>query len=122
MSVEFFLSEGKRLGNRESMKVQIQETIAIAIQALQRSPLSEFAVAERMRWARKRITKYEEDRAYSLIGIFGVSMAVRYGEGWENAFRRWSSKIEKTLKSKSSTPLLEYFWIESSFSILYTAY
>ncbi|KIJ13645.1 hypothetical protein PAXINDRAFT_135901, partial [Paxillus involutus ATCC 200175] len=37
-------------------------------------------VSEKMRWAAKRTTTKVEDVAYSLIGIFGVSMQIGYGE------------------------------------------
>jgi len=101
ISVEFFSSDCKRLGDKESLKLQIQEISGIDIQALQGSPLSEFTIVERMRWAAKRVTKLEEDRAYCLVGIFGVSMAAQYGEGRESAFKRLRSKIDKASDRKS---------------------
>ncbi|KAF9483140.1 hypothetical protein BDN70DRAFT_800286, partial [Pholiota conissans] len=45
-------------------------------------------IAERMSWAAKRRTTRGEDIAYSLMGIFGVSISVAYGEGPERAFFR----------------------------------
>ncbi|KAL9615665.1 MAG: hypothetical protein Q9160_009349, partial [Pyrenula sp. 1 TL-2023] len=66
-SVEFYSSEGKRLGDRESLKLQIQEITGINAQALQGSPLSGFSIEERMLWASRRVTKLEEDKAYSLL-------------------------------------------------------
>jgi hypothetical protein len=39
-------------------------------------------------WSRGRKTTRPEDLAYCLLGLFGVSMAVIYGEGEKNAFRR----------------------------------
>jgi len=101
VSVEFFSSEGKQLGDRESLKLQIHEITGISSQALQGSPLSEFGVNERLSWAAKRITKLKEDQAYSLVGIFGISMAARYGEGKEMAFTRLCSKIDKASNRKS---------------------
>ncbi|KIJ58275.1 hypothetical protein HYDPIDRAFT_34346 [Hydnomerulius pinastri MD-312] len=44
-------------------------------------------VPERMRWASKRKTTRIEDVAYSLMGIFDVSMPIAYGEG-DRAFYR----------------------------------
>jgi hypothetical protein len=41
-----------------------------------------------MAWMVGRQTTQEEDMAYSLIGIFGVSMEFRYGEGKERALKR----------------------------------
>ena len=42
-----------------------------------------------------RQTKEEEDIAYSLIGIFGMSMEFRYGEGKERALNRLQEDLEK---------------------------
>jgi hypothetical protein len=45
-----------------------------------------------MSWAANRDTKRTEDRAYSLLGIFDVTMPLVYGEG-EKAFRRLQEEI-----------------------------
>jgi hypothetical protein len=37
-----------------------------------------------------------EDRAYSLMGIFGVNMPILYGEGLRKAFRRLQDEIMKS--------------------------
>lgn len=58
--------------------------------------LEKFCIAERMSWASRRVTMRPEDRAYSLIGVFGVSLSVIYGEGLERAFRRLQDEIMKT--------------------------
>ncbi|OJT06665.1 hypothetical protein TRAPUB_2479, partial [Trametes pubescens] len=46
-----------------------------------------------MSWAARRRTTRPEDRAYSLMGIFGVNMATLYGEGAEKAFYRLQEEI-----------------------------
>ncbi|KAG1743560.1 heterokaryon incompatibility protein-domain-containing protein [Suillus paluster] len=46
-----------------------------------------FWVNERMQWAARRKTTRVEDMAYSLMGIFNVSLQIAYGEG-ERAFGR----------------------------------
>lgn len=46
-----------------------------------------------MEWAQHRQTKKEEDRIYSLIGIFDVSMSIIYGEGEAKAMRRLEREI-----------------------------
>jgi hypothetical protein len=58
--------------------------------------LDEFGVATRMKWASRRTTTRVEDRAYSLMGLFGVNMPLLYGEGM-NAFTRLQEAI---LRSK----------------------
>ncbi|KAF9224532.1 HET-domain-containing protein [Gyrodon lividus] len=45
-------------------------------------------ISERMCWAAGRVTSRGEDRAYSLMGIFGVNIAPAYGEGPDQAFFR----------------------------------
>jgi hypothetical protein len=101
-SVEFFSRDGKRLGDKESLKLIIQEITGIATDALQGIPLSRFSVTDRKKWAGKRITTRKEDAAYSLLGIFGVSMPVIYGEGKDKAFRRLECEIQGLLTGKIS--------------------
>jgi hypothetical protein len=88
-SVEFFCSNGKRLGDKKSLDRQLHEITRIPVSALQgTTPLSGFSFDDRLSWAEHRMTTREEDKAYSLLGIFGISMSAIYGEGRENAFRR----------------------------------
>jgi hypothetical protein len=47
-----------------------------------------FKVDERMAWAARRKTTRVEDVAYSLMGIFDVSLQIAYGEGGDRAFCR----------------------------------
>jgi hypothetical protein len=92
-SVEFFTHQGIRLGDKETLERQIQEITQVPKKAFQGSPLSEFSVDQRMLWAKDRKTKREEDKAYSLLGIFNVYVPLIYGEGIENAFRRLRKEI-----------------------------
>lgn len=46
-----------------------------------------FRVQQRLRWAARRTTTRVEDMAYSLIGLFDVSMTITYGEGQRSWFR-----------------------------------
>ena len=45
-----------------------------------------------MSWAANRMTTREEDRAYCLMGIFGVKLPTLYGEGMM-AFQRLQEEI-----------------------------
>ncbi|OJA10967.1 hypothetical protein AZE42_08488 [Rhizopogon vesiculosus] len=47
-----------------------------------------FGVDRRMAWAARRKTTRVEDVAYSLMGIFNVSLQIAYGEGGDRAFCR----------------------------------
>jgi ankyrin repeat domain-containing protein 50 len=94
-SVEFFSREGMRLGDKQSLEYQIQQTTGIAVQALRGDSLLQFSVEERMSWAKDRETTKEEDQAYCLMGIFNVFLAVIYGEGEKNAHKRLREEIDK---------------------------
>jgi hypothetical protein len=98
-SVEFFSKEWEPLGDKGSLEQQIHEITGIAISAFRNVPLSQFNVEERLSWIELRHTKLEEDKAYSLLGIFDVSMSLIYGEGEEKAFRRLREEIDKPSKS-----------------------
>jgi hypothetical protein len=81
VSVEFFSREGILLGSRKTLELDIHAITGIPVSALQRSSLSDYIIRERLAWMGRRETTREEDRAYSLLGIFGVHMQLIYGEG-----------------------------------------
>jgi uncharacterized protein YerC len=93
-SVEFFSQDGNRLGDKRSLELQIHEITGIPILALRGTPLSQFNVNERLLWAENRSAKLEEDKVYSLLGIFDVYMPLIYGEGRGNAFRRLTKEVK----------------------------
>jgi hypothetical protein len=95
--VKFFSGEGKQLGDKASLEQQIHAITHIPVSALQGAPLHRFDIEERMSWTGKRQTTREEDEAYSLLGIFNISMLPNYGEGKESAFRRLRKEIIETL-------------------------
>jgi hypothetical protein len=99
-SVEFFSLEGKRLGDKKSLERQIHEITGITVSAIHGALLSQFRVEERLLWAENRQTTREEDKAYSLLGIFDVSMPLIYGEGRDNAISRLKEEIDKPSKGK----------------------
>ncbi|KAH7364004.1 hypothetical protein BKA65DRAFT_389749 [Rhexocercosporidium sp. MPI-PUGE-AT-0058] len=94
-SVEFFCRESKRIGSKSSLEQQIHEIIGIPKSALQGANLSQFSDKERFSWIQPRQTKVEEDKAYSLLGIFDVQIPLRYGEGMANVFKRLEEEIDK---------------------------
>jgi len=71
-SVEFFCRESKRIGSKSSLEQQIHEITGIPKSALQGAHLPQFSDKERFSWIQPRQTKVEEDKAYSLLGIFDV--------------------------------------------------
>lgn len=92
-SVEFFSREHERLGDKKTLERHIREVTNIAIPALRGNRLSQFSVDERLSWAKNRQTTREEDKAYSMLGIFDIQMPLLYGEGEEKALKRLRREI-----------------------------
>lgn len=63
------------------------------------------ALAVRMSWAARRTCRREEDIAYSLLAIAGVTLQVRYGEGSQATFLRFQ---EEVLRNTQDTSLLAW--------------
>ncbi|KAI5364440.1 hypothetical protein J4E82_011451, partial [Alternaria postmessia] len=101
--VLFFSRDGKLLGDKFSLEQDIHDVTRIPISAVRGAPLHSFSVDDRMSWAATRITKKEEDGAYSLLGIFGVSMAPIYGEQQAAAFRRLRKEIREITQDQVSS-------------------
>jgi hypothetical protein len=97
-SVEFFSRDGVKLGDRLSLLQEIHEVTGIPRSALQGSLLSNFSVEERISWSESRTTKLPVDRAYSLMGILGVSISPFDGESQVEAFKRITDEIKKQNK------------------------
>lgn len=89
-------------GNRVSLADEVSRITTInpkyltGIFSTQERPLH----AEIMSWACGRKTTRIEDRAYSLIGLFGLSMPMLYGEG-ERAFLRLQEELLRTSDDQS---------------------
>lgn len=96
--IEFYSSSHIFLGNRKSLEQQIHEITGIALPALRGSDLSQFGIEERISWARDRESTFEEDQAYSLLGICGITMPPNYGEGKKEAFERLREKCISRFK------------------------
>ncbi|OWT42553.1 tetratricopeptide repeat domain protein [Pochonia chlamydosporia 170] len=119
-TVDFYSKEGAWLGDKRSLEPMIRDITGIPASALRGTPLSDFTVSEREAWALGRQTKYEEDMAYSLLGIFHVHMPLIYGEGRVKAQRRLREEAQKAIKgtrtndfsvtfSLSEVPEIQYF-------------
>jgi hypothetical protein len=99
--VDFFSSEGMKLGSKSTLESMIHEITGISRNALQGDALSDFPIEERISWTKHRHTTIEEDKAYCLLGIFDVSIALIYGEGGEKAFLRLQQNIHRSYKGMS---------------------
>lgn len=96
MSVVFFDQEWVEIGTKASLQTLISDLTAIEAHILldYYDAANTIIVAEKFLWASKRETTRFEDRAYCLLGIFGINMPLLYGEG-NNAFRRLQLDILK---------------------------
>ena len=92
--VIFFDREWQEIGTKSSLQPIISKITGIPETILQGADLECASIAQRMSWASKRNTTRVEDVAYCLMGIFGVNMAMLYGEG-ERAFTRLQEEIMK---------------------------
>jgi len=100
--VRFYNSRWKTLGTRGNLRSLIERATGIPRQFLLGiTPLRAASVAQRMSWAARRETRRAEDRAYSLLGLFDVSVPVIYGEGGEQAFWRLQDQIMRTTRDDS---------------------
>ena len=93
--VLFFDSYWNEIGSRESLRGVIERVTGVPQPVLINGSLHGHCIAEIMSWAGRRETTRLEDRAYSLLGLFGVSMPLIYGEG-EQAFKRLQLEIMKS--------------------------
>lgn len=89
------------LGTKHSLAEQISEVTRIDLETLRGTKSAQsVSIAKRMSWAAGRRAKRIEDRAYSLMGLFGISMPMLYGEG-SKAFQRLQEEILKTSGDQS---------------------
>ena len=103
-SVEFFSSEGRRIGDKRSLEQLLHEITRIPVQALQNCLLDEFTIPERIEWAKHRQTTEEEDEVYCLLGLLNIFMPTSYGEGKEQAWRRLHTEVEAADAAPSIIP------------------
>ncbi|KAF9064167.1 heterokaryon incompatibility protein-domain-containing protein [Rhodocollybia butyracea] len=120
-TVFFFTSDWEKIGTKASLQETITEITGIPSNVLLGADPRESSIAARMSWAAGRETTRVEDRAYSLMGMFGVHMPPLYGEG-EHAFIRLQEEILKVSndhsifawKSKSPSPFTRTGYLPQS--------
>ncbi len=90
--VRFYSRDWTPCGSRTNLASPLHEVTNIDLEILRRSAntdrrgwLHSLSVSKRMSWASKRQTTRREDEAYCLLGLFGVSMPMLYGEGGPKA-------------------------------------
>lgn len=99
--VIFLTGDWRFLGTRTGLASTLEQVTGVDFDILTgMAPLSSISVARRMSWAARRKTSRVEDRAYSLLGIFGVHLSPIYGEGG-NAFLRLQGEIIRMIPDQS---------------------
>ncbi|XDG04586.1 hypothetical protein ABKA04_004201 [Annulohypoxylon sp. FPYF3050] len=96
----FYTSDWTSIGTRAELKTPIAEITHISLEFFRYGQLNDFSIAQRMSWAAHRQTTRIEDQAYCLLGIFGVTMPLVYGEG-KRAFVRLQEEIIKESDDQS---------------------
>ncbi|KAF8196449.1 hypothetical protein BJ912DRAFT_955213 [Pholiota molesta] len=74
-------------------KITAQITRATSITKYELGNIFTASISRRMQMAANREVTREEDTAYSLMGIFNVSISIAYGEGAQRAFFRLLQEI-----------------------------
>ncbi|KAI6019324.1 hypothetical protein PISMIDRAFT_100064, partial [Pisolithus microcarpus 441] len=91
--VEFFNKDWVPIGNKLCFAPTLERITGIPRKVLTSGLAGKrLGVAQIMSWAAERRTTRVEDRAYSLMGLFGVNMPMLYGEG-KRAFQRLQLEI-----------------------------
>jgi hypothetical protein len=94
--VVFYDHQWNTIGNKFDLSSVLSDVTGINQGYIETTlPLSEAIIAEKMCWASERETTREEDKAYCLLGLFGVNMPLLYGEGGSKAFLRLQEEILK---------------------------
>ena len=92
--IKFYDKDWIFKGLKSEFLDQLHRITGVDPVALQGGNLRLISVARKMSWASNRQTTRPEDVAYSLLGLFGVSMPMLYGEG-SRAFIRLQEEIVK---------------------------
>ncbi|KAI0358492.1 HET-domain-containing protein [Trametes cingulata] len=99
--VVFLSRKWRLLGSKMTLANLLQEITRVDATILTGvTTLNSVSVYHRMSWASQRETTRVEDKAYSLLGIFGVHMSPIYGEG-SHAFIRLQEEIIRTIPDQS---------------------
>ena len=89
-TVIFYDRDWREVGTKSSLTPQISRATGISSDHIA-DPQSA-TIAAKMSWASGRQTSRVEDMAYSLLGLFELTMPLLYGEG-NNAFKRLQHEI-----------------------------
>ncbi|KAF7446251.1 HET domain-containing protein [Pyrenophora tritici-repentis] len=95
ISVKFYNGDWVYICTKDEWARHIAAVTGISEIILLTGDLDDASVAQKMSWAATRQTTRKEDKAYSLMGLFGIHVPMLYGEG-DNAFLRLQEEIIRT--------------------------
>lgn len=99
--MDFYDADWKFIGSKTSLARQIHHITGIDADYLTGARhFRKACIATKMSWAAGRTTTRVEDSAYSLFGLFGVTMSPQYGEG-PRAFMRLQQELLATTEDES---------------------
>lgn len=102
--LEFFDKNWDLIGDRAELAEQIEEITSIQSKYLKGETEDDdprdACIAAKFSWIAKRQTERDEDMTYSMLGLFGITMDPRYGEGW-GAFMRLQKELLSSSKDES---------------------
>ncbi|KAI1101937.1 heterokaryon incompatibility protein-domain-containing protein [Jackrogersella minutella] len=101
--VTFFDRDWNEIGTKSNLRTVIADVTGISPQVLAMNYGGAISIAQRQAWAKDRQTKEIEDQAYSMMGLLGVKIPVKYGEG-EAAFRKIKDEIERLKNNDLGDP------------------
>ena len=102
--VYFFDREWRHFGSKRELAKTISSITRIDVRLLRNeTELNSYSIAQKMSWAAFRQTTRPEDRAYSLLGLFGITLPSVYGEG-HNAFYRLQVEILNRVPDQHTLP------------------
>lgn len=90
--VDFYDSNWAFIGTKSDRCVELATITGIPEHILKGDDPRQCSVAQRMSWAAKRRATRIEDQAYSLLGLFNLSMPTLYGSG-SQAFQSLQEKL-----------------------------
>ncbi len=98
-TVVFYNTSWVHLGSKWDLIDQVSR--ATGINQNQMIDHKRVSIAAKMSWAARRETTRREDIAYSLLGLFGINMTLKYGEG-SKAFMMLQRKLLQTYENDES--------------------
>lgn len=102
--LEFFDKNWDIIADRAELAERIEEITSIQSKYLKGETKDDdprdACIAAKFSWIAKRQTERDEDMAYSMLGLFGITMDPRYGEGW-GAFMRLQKELLSISKDES---------------------